>query len=299
MDTTTDSLQSAISTAEHTITDTTHQFVTWIRGYLTWNNLFKVVGVVLVLLIALIIYKLIMRAINKVPPEKMTTHRQVFIKNFVKYLFFFLIVMYVLGLFGIKLSAIWGAAGIAGVAIGFAAQTSVSNIISGIFVITEGVLKIGDTIIVDGVTGVIDSINLLSVRVHTLDNQMVRIPNSTIINSNLTNNSFHKIRRVTISVDVAYNTDLNFALETIKKVPALCPTVLQDPAPNAWYDGFGESGIKLTLAVWFNSTDLVATKNDVYVGIKKVFDASGINIPFPQVDVHFSNMDKDEKQAKS
>lgn len=207
------------------------------------------------------------------------------LKKIVKYCFYIICVVYILGLFGVKLSAIWGAAGIAGVAIGFAAQTSVSNLISGLFVLTEGALKVGDTIIVGDVTGIVDTISLLSVRVHTFDNQMVRIPNSTIINSNLTNNSYHTKRRLTLNVSISYTNDMTTALEALKKAPGLCPTVLQDPAPAAWFDGFGDSGINMTVAAWFKPADFLQTKNDLYIAIKKVFDEAGIEIPFNQLDV--------------
>ena len=193
--------------------------------------------------------------------------------------------MYVLSLFGVKLSAIWGAAGIAGVAIGFAAQTSVSNLISGLFVLTEGALKVGDTIIVNGVTGVVDSINLISVRVHTLDNEMVRIPNSSIINTNLMNKSYHNKRRLTLSISISYDTDMKTALEALSKAPSLCPTVLDTPAPAVWFDGFADSGINMTVAVWFKPEDFLKTKNDLYIAMKQVFDEAGIEIPFNQLDV--------------
>ena len=195
----------------------TSSIVEWAKSLLTWGNLFKLIGTIVVLGIIFGIYKLILRGIKKIPAEKTTPQRTAILNKIVKYAFYIITIIYVLGLFGIKLSAIWGAAGIAGVAIGFAAQTSVSNLISGLFVITEGALKIGDTIVVDGVTGVVDAINLLSVKVHTFDNQMVRIPNSTIINTNLTNNSYHSVRRLTFSVSVSYDTNMETALEVLSK----------------------------------------------------------------------------------
>lgn len=282
-----ESFENAASKASNTFIKYISNFFCFLLSLLTWNNLFKILGTVLFILALWIVYKIIVRNVKKIPIEKVSLQRQLFIQKTIRYMAYFIALLSVLNLFGVKLSAIWGAAGIAGVAIGFAAQTSVSNIISGIFVITEGAIKIGDTVIVDGITGIVDSINLLSVRIHTFDNQMVRIPNSTIINSNLTNNSYHKTRRLTVSVDVSYNTDLEFALETIKKVPENCPTVLREPSPNAWYDGFGESGIKLTLAVWFSQENFIDTKNAIFIGIKKVFDEAKIEIPFNQIDVHF------------
>lgn len=267
------------------VTQNASTFFHWIKTFITWENLFKVVGIVVFVLLLFLVYKIAVRAIKKIPPEKLSTHKSVMLVRGIRYLYYFVVIMYVLGAFGVKISAIWGAAGVAGVALAFAAQTSVSNIISGLFVLTEGALKIGDTIIVGDITGIVDAISLLSVRVHTYDNQMVRIPNSTIINSNLTNNSYHKQRRMTINVSIAYENDMTTALEALKKVPAYCPTVLADPAPAVWFDGFGDSGINMTIAVWFKPADFLQTKNDVYIAIKKVFDEAKISIPFNQLDV--------------
>lgn len=276
---------AAANAVEQTFLLQTEGFLHWVKSLLTLENLFKVLSAIITILVIWIIYRLILRGIKKVPAEKTTQHRQMLFKKIVKYCFYTICVVYILGLFGVKLSAIWGAAGIAGVAIGFAAQTSVSNLISGLFVLTEGSLKIGDLIIVGDVTGIVDTISLLSVRVHTLDNQMVRIPNSTIINSNLTNNSYHSVRRLTLNVSISYKNDMTTALEALKKAPELCPTVLKDPAPAAWFDGFGESGINMTVAAWFKPVDFLQTKNDLYIAMKKVFDEAGIEIPFNQLDV--------------
>jgi len=277
--------EAAASAAEETFIAQTTTFVNWFKSHLTWENLFKAIGAVLILLVIWIIYRLIIRGIKKVPTEKSNDHRQMIVIKFVKYCFYIITIVYVLSLFGVKLSAIWGAAGIAGVAIGFAAQTSVSNLISGLFVLTEGALKVGDTIVVAGTTGIVDTISLLSVRVHTLDNQMVRIPNSTIINSSLTNNSYHNKRRMTLDVSISYDADMKTALEALGKAPALCPTVLQAPAPAAWFDGFGDSGINMTVAAWFKPADFLQTKNDLYIAMKKVLDEAGIEIPYNQLDV--------------
>ena len=276
---------AAISAAEETIITQTSTFIHWVKSLLTWENLFKVIGAVIILLAMWIVYKIILRSIKKVPLEKTNEHKQQIAVKFVKYIFYISVVVYVLGLFGVKLSAIWGAAGIAGVAIGFAAQTSVSNVISGLFVLTERSLKVGDTIIVNGITGVVDTISLLSVRVHTFDNQMVRIPNSTIINSNLTNNSYHDKRRITLGVSISYDADMKTALEVLEKAPALCPTVLEEPAPAVWFDGFGESGIDMTVAAWFKPENFLQTKNDLFIAIKKVLDEAQIEIPYNQLDV--------------
>ena len=278
--------EAASNAANDIFFDKTSSFVNWILSFLTWENLFKLIGSLLILFVIWLVFRIVAKAIRRVPETKLPAQRAAIVIKFVRYIFYIVVVLYVLGLFGINLKAIWGAAGIAGVAIGFAAQTSVSNLISGLFVLTEGSIHVGDTIIVGDVTGIVDEVKLLSVRVHTYDNQMVRIPNSTIIGSNLTNNSYHNKRRLTLKVGVDYSTDMRKALETLQKAPSLCPTVLKDPAPAVWFDGFDASSINLVVAVWFKPVDFLQTKNDLYVAMKQVLDEAGISIPFNQLDVH-------------
>lgn len=276
---------AAAAAANETMGKVTGEFFEFIKTFATWENLFKLVGAVLMIFIMWLVFKLVKHAVKKIPAEKVQPHYLHLIMRFITYAFYILVIMYVLSLFGVKLSAIWGAAGIAGVAIGFAAQTSVSNLISGLFVLSEKTMKVGDFIEVGGVSGTVDSVGLLSVKVHTLDNQMIRIPNSSVINSNFQNNTYFSYRRFVFSVSIDYSSDMMLALKALESVPAQCSTVLKTPAPAAWFDGFGDSGINMSLAVWFVPSNLVAMKNEVYMAIKKSFDEVGINIPFNRLDV--------------
>lgn len=289
----TSTITEAISkAADETFIKQTSSFINTIKGWFSPENIFKLIGGILIILIFWIIYKVIIRLLKKIPSEKLPQTRFDLLRRIFKYLFYFCIAMYVLSLFGIKLSAIWGAAGITGVAIGFAAQTSLSNIISGLFILTEGSVHTGDTISVDGITGIVDAVTLLSTRVHTYDNQMIRIPNATIINNNLTNNSYHSKRRITINIDVPYGTDLEKALEICVNAANLCPTVLQNPPASAWVDGFKDCGIGLTVAAWFKPKDLIQTKTDVHITLLKELKKQKIEPPFPRMDV---SMLKEEK----
>lgn len=281
--------EAAAVAANETVVKFSSKFVDFAKTLLTWENVFRVVGAVLMILLMWIVFRLIKHFVKKVSAGKIQQQYALLISKIISYIFYALVVMYILSLFGVKLGAIWGAAGIAGIAVGFAAQTSVSNLISGMFVLGEKAMKVGDFIEVGGVSGTVDSVGLLSVKIHTVNNQMVRIPNSSIINSNFQNNSYFEIRRFSFELDIDYSTDMNAALDALSSVPALCPSVLKDPAPAVWYNGFGDSGINIVLAVWFNSSDLVKMKNEVYIAIKKVFDERKINIPFNRLDVSMVN----------
>jgi small-conductance mechanosensitive channel len=239
------------------------------------------------LVVLLIVYKAVMRYTKRFVEKRATRATVSLVEKILHYCFLLVAVMYVFKLFGININAVLGAAGIAGVAVGFASQTSVSNIISGFFLLSEKTVKIGDFIDIGGMAGTVDSINLLSVKLKTPDNQMLRVPNETIIKSALTNYSVYQERRFSLKVQVSYDTDLAFALETLKSVPAECgDIILATPEPSVIVGSFDDSGITLTLNAWFLRENLFAAKNALFVTTKKLFDARGISIPFPQLDVH-------------
>lgn len=255
-----------------------------LMAYLTWGNLMKVVVAFISVLVFYVVYRIIKHIIKKQAAPRVEKHTYMLINKFVSYIFYVIIVMYILSLFGINLKAIWGAAGVAGLALGFAAQTSVSNLISGVFVLSEKAMKVGDFIQVGDVFGTVDSVGLLSVRVHTLDNQMVRIPNSSVINSNLVNFNHYDIRRFVFEMPVSYDSNMEKALEVAQSIPAKCPVVLQDPAPCAYFDGFGDA-INIKIAVWFSSSDLINAKNQMYRAIVNTCREQGIEIPYTHYDV--------------
>jgi len=250
------------------------------------ENAFRIGGAVLGFIIAFVLYRIIRKYVNSITGKKFSKQTQAVSDKIVRYTFYTIVVLSVLNFFGIKLTTLLGAAGIAGVAIGFAAQTSFSNIISGFFVLSEHALKIGDFINVDGTAGTVDSVDLLSVRIVTTDNKAVRIPNETIIKSNLINNSYFSQRRMDVRVSVSYKEDLEKVLETLKSVAPRCPSGLTEPAPVVFFDGFGSSGIEVVLGVWFKNENFLKMKNELYIEIKKIFNEEGIEIPLPQVVIH-------------
>ena len=252
------------------------------------EHIIKFATGVIAILIFWAVYRLIRMFIKKGASKKLEPSAVKTISKIVSYCFYILIVMYVLGLFGINLSAIWGAMGIAGVAIGFAAQTTVSNLISGVFIVTEKTMKIGDFIEVDGVSGTVDKVSLLSIRIHTPDNQLIRIPSSAIINTKLKNYSTYDYRRYVFEVSVDYSTDLDKALEVLKGVPEKCSFVVTDKpdyAPKALLTDCQDSGIGMNLIVWCERPNFFDMKTEVCKNIVKAFQENDINIPFNRLDV--------------
>ena len=182
---------------------------------------------------------------------------------------------------GIDVVSILGAAGVMGVAIGFASQTSLSNLISGIFLISERSFKIGDYIRVEGEEGTVESINLLSVFLRRPDNALVRIPCESLIKTPVTNITGSPRRRIDLDVGVDYSSDLSKVKEVILDVIKQESELMDDPAPVVMFTGFGDSSLNLRIGAW--------CKTEVYHGLRyrfatallERFAKEGINIPFP------------------
>lgn len=182
---------------------------------------------------------------------------------------------------GVQLGTLLGAAGIAGVAIGFASQTSLSNLISGLFLIWERPFAVGDVLHVGTDHGIVHSVDLLSIQLRTFNNQLIRIPNETLIKSSFTNVTRFPIRRMDIPIGVAYKEDIERVIGILKEVANANPYCLDEPEPLIIFKGFGESALEFLFGPWFAKTDYIALRNSLLTEVKKRFDAEGIEIPFP------------------
>lgn len=187
---------------------------------------------------------------------------------------------------GFSLAPLLGAAGIMGVAIGFASQTSVSNVISGFFLLGEEPFKVGDVITVGDITGVVMTIDMLSVKIRTFDNRMVRIPNESLVKAQFINNTFFPVRRLDIPVGVAYREDIGRVRQVLLGVARDNPNVLMEPEPLVIFQGYGASSIDFTLAVWARKDAFLAVRNSITEDVKERLDAEGIEIPFPHISVY-------------
>lgn len=197
-----------------------------------------------------------------------------------------LIIITILYELGYNLSAILGAAGIASVAIGFAAQTSLSNIISGIFLYWERPFQVSDIIRVGDTTGTVLTIDLLSIKLRTFDNLFIRIPNETIIKGQVTTVTRYPIRRMDINIGVAYKEDIENIMRILKDVAKCNPYSLDEPEPIVVFKDFAESSLLFMLGLWFEKSQFLDLKNSIMRDIKNRFDKEGVEIPFPHISLY-------------
>ncbi len=289
---------SPLDTVGSEVAEQTSKFfhIDELKQLFTLQSATKIAVALVTIAILFGIYKFLKRLVNKKFASKLQPHSKLLLNKAITYVFYILTGMYVLSCIGVNLSAVWGAAGVAGLAIGFAAQTSVSNIISGLFMLGEKAMRVGDFIEVNGASGVVDSIDLLSVTVQTHDNQMIRIPNSTIINDSFKNYSHFKTRRMMYDIPISYDDDMEKVMEAVKRVPSLCSTVLEEPAPVIYYDSFG-SAVNLKLGVWIKNSDFTKNKSEVLIAVRKELQKEGFDIPFNRYDIKLISDHPDHPEA--
>lgn len=189
--------------------------------------------------------------------------------------------LWVLRELGMDLGVLLGAAGILTVALGFASQTSASNVISGVFMMAERPFQVGDLIQLGETVGFVLDIDFLSVKIRTFDNRMIRIPNETMLKSEVINLTRFPIRRIDMQIAVAYKEDLDRVRDLLLEVADRDPEALDEPKPLFLFKGYGDSALEFQFSVWATQDNFYTLKTRLYLEVKKVFDRHGIEIPFP------------------
>jgi small-conductance mechanosensitive channel len=213
--------------------------------------------------------------------EKYTLQQGMIAGKLLLYPGLLLILISVLHQLQFSLTPLLGAAGILGIALGFASQTSVSNVISGFFLIAEGPFEVDDFVQIGETTGRVLSIDTLSVKLRTFDNRFVRIPNEAIIKSQVINITRFPIRRLDLNIGVAYKENVERVREVLLEVAYQNPRALMEPAPMVFFDGYGDSALLLQLRVWAIRENFIALRNSLLEEVKVRFDQEDIEIPFP------------------
>jgi len=219
---------------------------------------------------------------------RFNAHQQAVWRRGIFYFIFMLFVVTGLKEAGFKLSVFLGAAGILTVALGFASQTSASNLISGLFLIGEGSFEIGDTIQITllrghTIEGEVISIDLLSVKLLTWDNVYVRLPNEQLIRAPVHNLTKFPIRRIPITLSINFNEDILKVREVLLKVAENYPLVLADPKPVVSVTAFGDSSIEILFALWCSQENFIQVKDVMHELIRNGFVENQIEIPVPKM----------------
>lgn len=185
------------------------------------------------------------------------------------------------------LSTILGAAGIVGLAIGFAVRDTVENFIASVMLSIRQPFRPNDTVEIDGDVGKVIRLTSRATILLSFDGNHIRIPNSTVFKSRIVNFSRNDTRRFVLDLGVSYDTDLVAAQDLALRTVADLPFVLSDPAPSVWIERLGDSAVGLQVAAWIaqNDTDFAAARGEAYRICLTAFDAAGIEMPGPTYTV--------------
>ena len=266
------------------LTDTLKSLFTGIN----LDRLSEILVAIILCFIGFLIARLVSNTFIRTIGSRLNAHQRLLWRRGIFYFIFLLFIMTSLREAGFKLSVFLGAAGILTVALGFASQTSATNLISGLFLIGEGSFEVGDTIqitLIRGQTieGQVISIDLLSVKLLTLDNVYIRLPNEQLIRTPVMNLSKYPIRRVPITLAINFHEDIIKVRQVLLDVAAKYPLVMDDPKATVTVTAFRESSIELLFSVWCRQENALKVRDEMQERVRNGFVENQIEIPVPKM----------------
>ena len=242
---------------------------------------------IIVLIVGLVLCKLALKLISKgLDKTKIDLTVNNFLKQCCKIILYVLLITVVLSMLGIPATSVITVIGTAGVAVGLALQSSLSNVAGGIMLMINKPFKIGDYIVVSGVEGTVKQITILYTRLDSATNQAIFIPNGQVSGATVVNNSCNDCRRVDMTFSISYQDDYNKAREIILAVLNKNEKILKTPAATVTMLEHGASAVVIAVRPWCRPADYWDVYFYVMEQIRAAFIAGGISIPYNQLDVH-------------
>ncbi|TGC11536.1 mechanosensitive ion channel family protein [Methanolobus halotolerans] len=254
------------------------------------DMILKIIGVVLILFIAIAIGKGISIYMQRSLKDKIDSEHMNIMQKVAYYgVIVLAIVVFIFPILNIEPSGLLVAGGVVGIVIGFASQSIVGNFISGLFLMTERPVKIGDQVNINNHAGYVEDINMISTIIRTYDGLYMRIPNETVFTTDITNYVANVVRRFDYVVGIRYEDDADQAIEIIQEILDKEPFALKDPPAGIFVDNLGDNSVNILVRIWAPITEWYELKTRLLWVIKKTLGENGIEIPFPQRTVWFAS----------
>jgi len=248
---------------------------------------FSVIGAVILMIAGWMIAGFVERGLyagfNQVKGFDPTVAR--FLSSVARYAILLLVIVMVLGQFGVQTASIIAAIGAVGLAIGLALQGTLQNIAAGLMLLFLRPFRIGESIKVGSIDGTVEEIGLFATRLKGGDGTYILAPNSKLWNEPIYNSNRNRVRRNDITIGIGYDDDIDFAQDTLVGLAKADKRVNAQPAPTAFVAELGDSAVSITLRYWTSDSDFWNTKLDLTKLAKVTFDKKGISMPFPQQEV--------------
>jgi small conductance mechanosensitive channel len=208
-----------------------------------------------------------------------------FLRNIIYGILLALIFIYVLDTIGVPTTSFIAALGAAGLAIGLALNSSLSNLAWGVLLILFRPFRVGDFVTVGGVDGTVESVNLMHTYLITPDNRQAVLPNAKVGGDAIINYNVRGTRRFELKVGIGYGDDIGKAMQLVQELFVADSRVLKDPAPGVWTEALGDSSVNLVIRGWTATSDLWEAQTMLLRRIKERFNEEGITIPYPQSEI--------------
>lgn len=260
-----------------------------IAGHIFFSVLLLIAGIIVVKLVM----KIVAKALSHSPLDAVL---HTFIINCLKIICYIFLVITVLGQLGVPMSAFITMIGACGAAVALALKDSLSNFAGGILILLNQPFKQGDYIEINGVSGKVEKIDLLYSNLKTLDNKVVIVPNGVIANQTVTNYSDQNIRRIDCRFGISYDSSIDRAKEIIENVIKNSDYFIDSENTIIGVSDHGDSAVYIDAFVWCRTDDFFPARYYLMETVKKEFDNNGIEIPFPQVTVHYASGSEEAEQ---
>lgn len=247
----------------------------------------KLIGGILVWIIGSYVIKLMIGSFSKMLDKRETDDSlKPFLKSLVGMLLKTMLVISVLGMLGVQMTSFIAVLGAAGLAVGMALSGTLQNFAGGVIILLFKPYKVGDFIDAQGHAGVVKEIQIFNTILLTVDNKTVIIPNGPLSTGSMVNYSAQPTRRVDFSFGIAYGDSVDIARKILFKLFQEDKRILTDPAYFVGLSEMADSSVNLTARVWVKAEDYWGVFFDINEKTYNTFNAEGISIPFPQMDVH-------------
>jgi small conductance mechanosensitive channel len=247
----------------------------------------KVAAAIAIFLVGRWVAQLVVDIVRKtLARTEMEDTLEKFLCNMLNGVLMIVVAIATIGALGVETTSLLAVLGAAGLAVGLALQGSLSNFASGVLIITFKPYKVGDYIEGGGVSGTVDEVQIFTTVLKTPDNKMVIVPNSQIMDSIITNYSAHANRRVDLVVGCGYGDNIDEVYRVLNEIIKNDDRILSDPAPSIVLNTLADSSVNFNVRPWCKKEDYWDVHNGVTEQVKRQFDSNGLNIPFPQRDVH-------------
>lgn len=263
----------------------------WLSNYFAGEQWLSFIRAATLIILGIIAARLVSVSLVRVFQRHLDAQQRMLLGKISYYLLLGLFFISAANELGFNLSVLLGAAGILTVAVGFASQTSASNLISGLFLIAERPFSIGDAIQIGATQGEVLAIGLLSIELRTFDNLFIRIPNEAVIKAEIINLSRFPIRRVDLHFSLAYKEDIAKVQQLLFDVADQNPLCLEEPKPLFIILGV-DSVLKLQFSVWGKSENFLELKNSILTEIKAAFTSNRIDMSSPQLTIFRGEVEK-------